>query len=134
VIGIASPANHDWLAAHDIKPVAYEKGLIDRLREAGIKAFIDIHGGGYVKMAIELGVAPDRINTIIDFAAAKEYGVKSEGSQSAKNAAVLAELAGLVASGNLEVPVAATFPLEDVRAAYRQLEQGHTRGKIVLLP
>jgi NADPH:quinone reductase-like Zn-dependent oxidoreductase len=72
VIGIASPANHDWLAAHDIKPVAYEKGLIDRLREAGIKAFIDIHGGGYVKMAIELGVAPDRINTIIDFAAAKE--------------------------------------------------------------
>jgi NADPH:quinone reductase-like Zn-dependent oxidoreductase len=134
VIGIASPANHNWLAAHGIKPVAYEEGLFDQLREARIKAFIDTHGGGYVKLAIELGVAPDRINTIIDFAAAKEYGTKSEGSQTARNAAVLAELAALVASGNLEVPIAATFPLEDVRAAFRQLEQGHTRGKIVLLP
>jgi NADPH:quinone reductase-like Zn-dependent oxidoreductase len=134
VIGIASPANHSWLAAHGIKPVAYEEGLLDRLREARIKAFIDTHGGGYVKLAIKLGVAPDRINTIIDFAAAREYGTRSEGSQSARNAAVLAELAALVASGNLEVPIAATFPLEDVRAAFRQLEQGHTRGKIVLLP
>ncbi len=44
------------------------------------------------------------------------------------------ELAGLVAEGMLDVPVAATFPLADVRAAFRQLEQGHTRGKIVLTP
>lgn len=134
VIGIAGPANHDWLAAHGIKPVAYGDGLAARLREARINALIDTHGGGYVKLAIELGVARDRINTIIDFAAAREYGTKSEGSQSARSAAVLAELAGLVASGNLEVPIAATFPLEDVRAAFRQLEQGHTQGKIVLLP
>ena len=134
VIGIASPANNNWLAAHGIKPVAYEEGLFDRLRKARIKAFIDTHSGGYVKLAIELGVAPNRINTIIDFAAARQYGTKSEGSQTARNAAVLAELAALVASGNLEVPIAATFPLEDVRAAVRQLEQGHTRGKIVLLP
>jgi NADPH:quinone reductase-like Zn-dependent oxidoreductase len=78
-------------------------------------------------------VAPDRINTITDFAAATEYGTKSEGSQSARNATVLAELAALVASDNLEVPIGATFPLEDVRAAFRQLERWHTRGKIVLL-
>jgi NADPH:quinone reductase-like Zn-dependent oxidoreductase len=134
VIGIAGAPSHNWLAAHGIKPVAYGEGLVERLREARIKAFIDTHGGGYVKLAIELGVAPDRINTIIDFTAAKEYGTKSEASQNARNAEVLAELAGLVASGNLEVPIAATFPLEDVRAAFRQLEQGHTRGKIVLLP
>jgi len=60
--------------------------------------------------------------------------VKSEGSQAALNAAVLAELARLVAAGELEVPIAATFPLGDVRDAFRLLEQGHTRGKIVLLP
>ena len=107
---------------------------MDRLREARINAFIDTNGDRYVKMAIELGLAPERINTIIDFAAAKQYGVKSEGSERAKNAAVLAELAGLLASGDLEVPIAATFPLDGVRAAFEQLEQGHTRGKIVLLP
>ena len=133
VIGIASPANHGWLAAHEVKPVAYGDGLADGLRASRMNAFIDTHGGGYVKLAIELGVAPTRINTTIDFAAVKEYGVKAEGSEW-KNAAVLAELAGMVASGELEVPIDATFPLDGVRAAFEQLEQGHTRGKIVLLP
>jgi D-arabinose 1-dehydrogenase-like Zn-dependent alcohol dehydrogenase len=32
------------------------------------------------------------------------------------------------------VPVAATFPLDDVRSVFELLKQGHTRGKIVLLP
>jgi NADPH:quinone reductase-like Zn-dependent oxidoreductase len=134
LIGIAGPANHDWLAAHGIKHVTYGEPLAGQLREAGIDAFIDTHGDGYVKLAIDLGVAADRINTIIDFDAVREYGVKAEGTETAKSAAVLAELAGLVASGELEVPIAATFPLDDVRAAFELLEQGHTRGKIVLLP
>jgi NADPH:quinone reductase-like Zn-dependent oxidoreductase len=134
VIGIASPFNHGWLSAHDIKPMAYGDSLADQLREARIDAFIDTHGSGYLKLAIELGVAADRINTIIDFAAAQQYWVKVEGSQAALDASVLEELAGLVATGELEVPIAATFPLADVRAAFNLLEQGHTRGKIVLLP
>ena len=129
MIGIAGPANHEWLAAHGVKPVAYGEGLADRLREAAIDAFIDTHGGGYVTLAIELGVPRDRINTIIDFAAAQECGVKAEGSQSARNAAVLAELAGLIASGKLEVPIAATFPLDDVRAAFRAARAGPHAGK-----
>ena len=134
VIGIAGQANHDWLTAHGVKPVTYGDGLANRLREAAIDAFIDTYGHGYVKIAIELGVAPDRINTIIDFAAAKQYGVKTEGSQAALNAAVLAELARLIDAGELEVPIAASFPLGDVREAFQLLERGHTRGKIVLLP
>jgi NADPH:quinone reductase-like Zn-dependent oxidoreductase len=133
VIGIAGPANHDWLAAHGVELVAYGEGLADRLREVEIDPFIDTHGDGDVTLAIELGVAPDRINTVVDFAAVQEHGVKAEGS-AAMSSAVLAELAGLVASGDLDVPIAATFPLDDVRAAFELLEQGHTRGKIVLLP
>jgi NADPH:quinone reductase-like Zn-dependent oxidoreductase len=134
VIGIASPANHQWLAAHRVKPESYGADLADRLRKTKIDAFIDTHGDGYVKLAVELGVARDRIQTIIDFGAVREYGVKSEGSDAARNASVLAELAGLVASGDLEVPIAATFPLDQVRAAFSLLAQGHVRGKIVLLP
>jgi NADPH:quinone reductase-like Zn-dependent oxidoreductase len=134
VIGIAGPSNHEWLTAHGIKPMAYGNSLTDQLRESKVDAFIDTPGSGYVKLAIELGVAADRINTIIDFAGAQQYGVKVEGSQAALNTAVLAELAGLAAAGEIEVPIAATFPLADVRAAFKLLEQGHTRGKIVLLP
>jgi NADPH:quinone reductase-like Zn-dependent oxidoreductase len=47
---------------------------------------------------------------------------------------VVAELAELIALGELEVPIAGVFPLEDVRDAYRQLEQRHTHGKLVLQP
>jgi len=134
VIGIASPANHPWLAALGVKPESYGADLADRLRKIRLDAFIDTHGGGYVKLAVELGIPRERIQTIIDFAAVGEYGVKSEGSNAARSAAVLAELAALVASGDLEVPIAATFPLDQVRAAFSLLAQGHVRGKIVLLP
>jgi NADPH:quinone reductase-like Zn-dependent oxidoreductase len=134
VVGIAGPSNHDWLAAHGVRPVAYGPGLADRLRETPPDAFIDTHGEGYVAFAIELGVAPERIDTIVDYSAAKQYGVKAEGGSSARTAAVLAELAELAASGEMDVPIAAVFPLDDVRAAFEQLEQGHTRGEIVLRP
>jgi len=134
VIGIASPANHPWLVMHGVKPESYGADLAERLRETRIDAFIDAHGGGYVKLAVELGVPRSRIQTIIDFTAVREYGVKAEGSNAARNASVLAELATLIASGDLEVPIAATFPLDQVQAAFSLLGQGHIRGKIVLLP
>jgi NADPH:quinone reductase-like Zn-dependent oxidoreductase len=138
VIGIASPANDQWLSAHKVKAEPYGADLANRLREARpearIDAFIDLHGAGYVKLAVDLGIPRDRIDTIADFGAAREYGVKTEGSSAALNASVLAELATLIASGALEVPIAATFPLDQVRAAYSRLAQGHIRGKIVLVP
>jgi len=45
---------------------------------------------------------------------------------------VLAELADLVARGELEVPIAGAFALDDVREAFRQVELRHTHGKLVL--
>jgi NADPH:quinone reductase-like Zn-dependent oxidoreductase len=47
---------------------------------------------------------------------------------------VLAELVGLVASGELEIPIARTYPLARVREAYDELAERHTHGKIVLTP
>ena len=64
--------------------------------------------------------------------AVAEYGVKAEGSAAGASARTLAELAGLIADGQLEVPIAATFPLSQVQDAYRRLASGHIRGKIVL--
>jgi len=136
VIGLASQANHDWLAGHGVIPVAYGDGVADRIRSAAgkVNAFIDTFGADYVQLAIELGVEPSRIDTIVRFDAVAEYGVKAEGSAAGSSAAVLAELAELIAAGQLEVPIAATFPLDRVQDAYRRLESGHIRGKIVLLP
>ena len=136
VIGVASQANHDWLAAHGVVQVAYGEGVADRIRAAAsnVDAFIDTQGRDYVQVALELGVRPERIDTINNFAAVAEYGVKADGNAVGASAATLALLAGLAAMGELEVPIAATFPLEDVRDAYRLLAQGHVRGKIVLTP
>ena len=136
VVGVAGPANHPWLAAHGVKPVAYGEGLAERLRAAAgrIDALIDTHGDGYVKLGLDLGLDPQRINTIIDFAAVGKYGVKADGTGAAATIEVVSELADLVARSELEVPIAAVFPLEEVRAAYELLERGHTHGKIVLLP
>jgi NADPH:quinone reductase-like Zn-dependent oxidoreductase len=47
---------------------------------------------------------------------------------------VLTELADLVARGELDIPIAGVFALDDVRDAYRELEKRHTRGKLVLRP
>jgi NADPH:quinone reductase-like Zn-dependent oxidoreductase len=137
VIGIAGTANHDWLTDHGVIPVAYGDGVVDRVRAAAngkVDAFIDTYGGDYVDNALELGVPKDRIDTVVNFAAAAKYGVKTEGNSVAANADVMAELAGLLAKGDLEIPVAAVYPLSEVRAAYRELADGHTRGKIVLVP
>jgi NADPH:quinone reductase-like Zn-dependent oxidoreductase len=79
-------------------------------------------------------VAPERVDTIIDWAAAEKYGVKTEGTAAAATAEVLAELIELIDGGQLELPIARAYPLEEVRDAYRELERRHTRGKIVLVP
>ncbi|MBF6172311.1 NADP-dependent oxidoreductase [Nocardia blacklockiae] len=137
VIGIAGPDNADWLESLGVIAVEYGDGLAERIRRAapdGVDAFLDLHGSGYVELALELEVPPERIDTIIDFAAVEKYGVKAEGNAAADTIDVLAELADLAAAGTLTVPIAATYPLAEVRHAFRELERGHTRGKIVLHP
>jgi len=136
VIGLASEHHHEWLRAHGVIPVSYGEGVVERIRAAagdGVDAFIDTFGGGYVQMAIEeLGVAPERVDTIIDWETAGRYGAKIDGSMVGTSTEVMAELAGLIDRGELEVPIAATYPLDQVREAFRELEQRHTLGKIVL--
>ena len=137
VVGLASESNHDWLSSVGVVPVTYGEGVADRIRRAapsGVDAFIDTFGEEYVRLAIELGVPRDRIETIIAFDAAKHMGVKAEGSATAASTEVLAEMAHLVATGQISVPIAATYPLEQVAAAYTEVEKRHTRGKVVLIP
>ncbi len=137
VIGLAGPANHGWLAGHGVIPVAYGDGVADRIRHASggrLDAFVDTFGGGYVELALDLGIRPDRIDTVADFEAVRKYGVKSDGNAAGGTAEVIAELASLIDKGALEIPIANVYPLTEVRDAYRELERRHTRGKIVLRP
>lgn len=137
VLGIASESNHDWLRAKGAIPISYGDRVAERLKAAapdGIHAFIDLFGPDYVELAVDLGIDRDRIETIIARQKAQELGTKAEGSVDASTTDVLAEMAELVASGAIEIPIADTYPLERVRDAYAELERRHTHGKIVLIP
>jgi NADPH:quinone reductase-like Zn-dependent oxidoreductase len=138
VLGIAGSGNADWLKQMGTIPLVYGEGLADRLRAASggkIDAFIDCFGGGYVDLAVhELGVQPDRVDTIIDREAGARHAAHVDGMSTVDDVGtVISELAGLIEQERLVVPIAATFPLDGVRQAFQLLEQRHTRGKIVLV-
>lgn len=138
IIGIASEANHAWLTKHGVIPVSYGPDLAARIKQAAgekpIDAFIDCFGKGYVDLAVQLGVPRDRIDTLIDFEAAKKYNVKTDGSDVAATGEILRELADDVDQGKLEIPIARVYPLTQVCEAFQELEKRHTHGKIVLVP
>lgn len=137
VIGLAGPDSAGWLAERGVTPVAYGEGQEERIRAAGgkrIDAFIDAVGSGYVDLALALGVPKERINTVVDFQAAREHGVKTMGTREAGGVPALQELADLAASGALEIPIAAAYSLDRVREAYHRVAERTTRGKIVLHP
>lgn len=137
VLGVAGPDNDAWLRGAGAEPVNRGDDLAERLRAAapeGVPAFFDCFGQGYTDLAHELSVPPEQVVTIADFEAARSNGARVVFGYESTTASTLAALARMIASDDLVVPVAATYPLEGVRAAYTALAERGTRGKIVLLP
>ena len=87
VIALASERHHAWLRERGAVPVAYGDGVSERItaaaEETPVAAFIDLVGGGYVELALELGIARDRIDTIVAFPSIEKYGVKGDGGAAA---------------------------------------------------
>jgi NADPH:quinone reductase-like Zn-dependent oxidoreductase len=137
VIGLASEPHHGWLRDHGVLPVTYGEGVAERIEAAGggkVDAFIDTVGGDYVQLALDLGVLPSRVDTIVSFDAGDKFGVHVEQNAAGSDVSPLTELAVLIVEGELEVPIAAVYPLDRVQDAHRRLGEGHLLGKIVLIP
>ncbi|MEC3953721.1 NADP-dependent oxidoreductase [Nocardia sp. CDC153] len=130
VIGTGSAASADYLRELGAEPVAYGDGLEDRVRAlapAGITAAIDLFGTETAHAARTLGVPDARITTI----AAQIDGIApANGANAAPGA--LEELADLVATGRLRVPIAATFPIEQIRSAVELQSGRRVKGKVVI--
>jgi NADPH:quinone reductase-like Zn-dependent oxidoreductase len=130
VIGTGSPTSADALRELGAVPVAYGEGLIDQLRAlapGGVSAAIDLHGTDTVQAARDLAVADERITTI----AAQVDGIASANGANAAPGA-LEEIARLIAAGQLRVPIAARFPMEQIRAAVELQAGQHVHGKVVV--
>jgi NADPH2:quinone reductase len=137
VLGVAGPDNDEWLQGVGVEPVNRGDDLAERLEEEapeGIDAFLDCFGNGYTDLALGLGVPKERVATIADFGSAPDNGATVVFGYKSTTPEVLADLADRIARGDLDLPIAATYPLDEVREAYTKLANRHTRGKIVLTP
>ena len=136
VIGTASPANHDYLRSLGAEPVAYGEGLAGRVRALapdGVDAALDVAGSGVLPELIELAGGPEHVVTIADFGGAREHGVRFSSGDAGRAVHALAEIGELIESGRFSLPVAQTFPLAEIAQAHRVGEDGHVRGKLVLV-
>lgn len=129
------------------------------LRELGASVVIDRLTTRFEDVVGEVDVVIDLVGNVHDATGSRSLGVIRRGglyvlvptgswpgyAEAAASAAVratsykvipdgvvLATLARLLDSGAIRVYVDRVFPLAEAAAAHRELEQGHTRGKIVL--
>jgi NADPH:quinone reductase-like Zn-dependent oxidoreductase len=131
VIGTGSASSSQFLRGLGAEPVAYGDGLAERVRAltpaGGVTVAVDLHGTETVHAARRLGVPDSRICTI----AAQVDGISpANGAQAAPG--TLEEMARLVAAGQLRVPIAATFPIEQIRPATELQAGRHVKGKVVI--
>jgi NADPH:quinone reductase-like Zn-dependent oxidoreductase len=137
VIGTASAANQDYVRSFGAEPTTYGDGLVQRVRELapdGVDRALDAAGGGALPALVELTGGPEHVVTIADFPGAQETGVPFNGGQGPERAwHALRDVIALIEAGRFSVPVAQTFPLQQIAEAHRISETGHPRGKLVLI-
>jgi NADPH:quinone reductase-like Zn-dependent oxidoreductase len=134
VIGTASERNHDFLRSLGAEPTTYGPGLVERVRAlGGADLAFDTAGQGALRDLIEITGGPDKVITIADYGAG-ELGVRITGGGSdARAVHALGEAAALWQQGRFSLPVQA-FPFSQAADAHRLSEDGHVRGKLVLVP
>lgn len=134
VIGTASAANQQRVASYGATPTTYGEGLVDRVRALApaVDAVLDAAGSGVLPDSIELRGGAGRVLTLVDpaaYALGVEFTERSEPS-----AEELAELAALVARGEVSVPVVTVLPLAEAARGQALVDAGHAGGKVVLVP
>jgi NADPH:quinone reductase-like Zn-dependent oxidoreductase len=136
VIASASRANHDYLREIGATPVLYGEGVADRVQAAAggpVDAVFDVAGKTPVEELIELVPKPSQVVTIANFAAGQAGARVTGGGSDSRPMQALAEVADLLAGNKLVIKVQ-TFPFRRAAEAYRISQNGHVRGKLVLVP
>jgi NADPH:quinone reductase-like Zn-dependent oxidoreductase len=136
VIGTASERNHDFLRSLGAEPTTYGDGMAERIRALapdGVDLAFDTAGRGGIPDLIELTGDPARVATIADFQAGS-LGVKVTGGAEGRALSGLTEATSLIEAGRLKVPIERAFTFAEAGEAHRVIEEGHVRGKLVLVP
>jgi NADPH:quinone reductase-like Zn-dependent oxidoreductase len=130
VIGTASPRNHGFLRdAGAAEVLDYSAGPISGQLTEPVDAVLDLVGGDTLADAPAQVREKRRIVSVVDPSVNDMGGryvfVRPEHEH-------LEELARMADAGQLRVPVAKAFPLEETAAAQELVAGGHVRGKVVV--
>jgi NADPH:quinone reductase-like Zn-dependent oxidoreductase len=132
VIGTASEGTFEFLRQLGAEPLAYGPGLADRVRSVapeGVTAATDLFGTETAETALALGVPLERIS-MVGFVK-PPAGVRATGAIDAGPDA-LKRITDAIVAGKITVPIAATFPIEQIRDAVTLQAGRHVHGKIVI--
>jgi NADPH:quinone reductase-like Zn-dependent oxidoreductase len=135
VVGTASPASHDLLTGLGAMATTYGPGLADRVRTlvpAGVNRALDVAGSGITADLVRLTGGPERVVSIGDHTAT-EHGVRFTTGVEGRFFSALGLAASLSTHGRFTMPVAQTWPLDQLAEAHRVSESGHVRGKLVVV-
>ena len=135
VIGTCGERNFDYLRNIGVKPVLYGAGVADRIRALaplGVTAFLDNYGKDNLEISRELGVGADRFRSSDDRRDIELRAIRPSAEDAAAHTRVLAKIAELAADRTVNVLISGFYPFDRIRDAFEDLEEHHSRGKIVL--
>lgn len=138
VLGTAGPRDHERLASRGAEVVVdYHGDWVDVLRARlpdGADAVLDLVGGTITEQAFAVLVDRGRLVTTVlgnsDLVAPREIVWSFQGTQAEPDR--LAQIGGLVASGELEVEIGARFPLVEAGRALQTVANRPGPGKVVI--
>jgi NADPH:quinone reductase-like Zn-dependent oxidoreductase len=130
VIGTGSPRNHGFLRdAGAAEVLDYSAGPVSGQLAEPVDAVLDLVGGD------TLADAPGQVRDKARITSVVDPGVKELGGRYVfvrPEHEHLEELARMADAGQLRVPIAKAFPLEETAAAQDLVADGHVRGKVVV--
>ena len=135
MIASSSKANQDYLREIGATPVRYGKGIVERVRAAAggpVDAVFDVAGKTPVEELIGLAREPAQGVSIANFAAGQAGARVTGGGADSHPMQALAQVAELLSRNKLVIKVQ-TFPFHRAADAYRIMQSGHVRGKLVLI-
>lgn len=136
VVASASQPNHDYLREIGATPVLYGEGLVNRvLAVPGVKVDAVFDAAGKTPLAELTGLVSDpaQVLTIANFDVGDTGARVTTGGGDSRPGPALSEGAGLLRDSKVVIQVQ-TFPFDRAAEAYRLSQEGHTRGKLVLVP
>jgi len=137
VIASASEANQGYLREIGAIPVIYGEGMVERVKALQIgkvDAVLDAVGKTPIDDLISLTTEPSQVVTIANWgAAASGARVSGGGGAESQPLKALAEAAELLEQSKLVIKIQ-TFPFDRAAEAHQISQDGHARGKLVLVP